>query len=40
MSGEIFFGLVKVSSLQDLLSSEILTLLGKTDVLALVSILY
>ena len=30
LSGEISFGLVKVSSLQDLLSSEILTLLGKT----------
>ena len=30
LSGEISFGLVKVSSLQDLLSSEIVTLLGKT----------
>ena len=30
----IFFGLVKVSSLQDLLSSEILNLLGKTGLLA------
>ena len=30
LSGEISFGLVKVSSLQDLLSSEMLTLLGKT----------
>ena len=28
--GEISFSLVKVSSSQDLLSSEILTLLGKT----------
>ena len=31
LSGEISFGLVKVSSLQDLLSSEMLTLLGKTE---------
>ena len=30
LSGKISFGLVKVSSLQDLLSCEILTLLGKT----------
>ena len=30
LSGEISFGLVKLSSLQDLLSSGILTLLGKT----------
>ena len=30
LSGEISFGLVKVSSLQDPLTSEILTLLGKT----------
>ena len=32
LSGEIYFGLLKVLSLQDLLSSEILTLLGKTGV--------
>ena len=31
VSGEISFGLVKISSLQELLSSEILTLLGKTE---------
>ena len=30
LSGEISFGLVKVSSLQDLLSNEMLTLLRKT----------
>ena len=30
MSGEFFFGLVKVLGLQDLLPCEILNLLGKT----------
>ena len=32
LSVEISFGLVKFSSLQDLLSSEILILLGKTEI--------
>ena len=32
LSGEIYFSLVKVSSLQDLLSSEILSLLEKTGI--------
>ena len=32
LSGYFFLGLVKVSSLQDLLSSEILSLLGKTGI--------